>query len=255
MAVRTGVNVRVASGRAIYGYPPGNSRRGHTNPLRLLASHQDRDRMEEPRLRDELARQLDGITEGHVTSGRVNLGFADVVTKQRAFEVEPHYSWRHGARQVIQYAAQCDLKPALAVFGYIHQRVLHDIHNCLQSIELPGLRPRGSIELWCWTGPAWVHVTQARQVTDMPYGISFEPCGPAADRCSGSMTRASVMTRRTGTATSTSIAACRYARGNMKMSMGVSTGWANARSLQGPAALHVDPTSHSGAGACPETAA
>jgi hypothetical protein len=177
LAARTGVMLQVASGRSIYGYPPGDSRRGHTNPLRLLVSHQDRDRMEEPWLRDELARQLDGITEGHVTSGRVNLGFADVVTKQRVFEVEPYYSWRHGARQVIQYAAQCGLKPALAVFGYIRQRRLHDIHKSLPVIELPGLRSRGPIELWCSTGPAWIPVTRARQLTDMPHGISFRPCG------------------------------------------------------------------------------
>ena len=98
LAPKTGVILQAASGRPIYGSPPGDSRKGHTNPLRLLASHQERGSMEEPRLRDELARQLDGIVEGHVTPGRVNRGFADVLTRQRVFEVEPYYSWRHGAR-------------------------------------------------------------------------------------------------------------------------------------------------------------
>ena len=86
MAARTDVILQVASGRPIYGSPPGDSRRGHKIPLRLLASHQERGSMEEPRLRDELARQLDGITEGHVTPGRVNRGFADVVTRQRVLK-------------------------------------------------------------------------------------------------------------------------------------------------------------------------
>jgi hypothetical protein len=175
-AASTSVTIRIASGRYIYGYPAGHSARGRGSSLHLLTSDQDRDRMEEYWLRDELARQLDGITEGHVTSGRLNLGFADVVTEQRVFEVEPHYSWRHGARQVIQYAAQCDLKPALAIFGFIRHRRLRDIHDRLLTIELPGLRAASSIELWCWTGTEWEHVTSAGQFPDIPHGTRFGPC-------------------------------------------------------------------------------
>jgi hypothetical protein len=59
-----------------------------------------------------LARRVDGACEVTLLVGR-----ADVANTTTVFEVEPSQSWRHGARQVLGYAAQTGLSPALALFG------------------------------------------------------------------------------------------------------------------------------------------
>lgn len=177
MATRPDASIRLASGRLIYGYRPGHSRRGaSSNYLHSNLHYLEADRMEEYRLRDELARQLDGITEGNVTHGTVNLGFADVVTKDKVFEVEPHHSWRHGIRQVIQYAVQCSLTPALALFHVITAYEMRELYDKINDIHLPGLRVADSIELWWWTGSHWDHIVNPRQCADMPHGIRFGSC-------------------------------------------------------------------------------
>jgi hypothetical protein len=85
--------VILPDGRRIAGWPPG------------AASGQ----LLEHRLRDNLATQLGGITEAQLPYGR-----ADVLTKDTVFEVEPAENWRHGVRQVLAYAAQVGLPPAVA---------------------------------------------------------------------------------------------------------------------------------------------
>lgn len=62
--------------------------------------------------RDKLARQLRGLVEVALPFGR-----ADVATTTDVFEVEPVDRWRHGVRQVLAYAVQCNLVPNIALFG------------------------------------------------------------------------------------------------------------------------------------------
>ena len=90
--------VILPDGRQITGWPPGAA------GGQLL----------EHRLRDNLATQLGGITEAQLPYGR-----ADVLTKDTVFEVEPAENWRHGVRQVLAYAAQVGLPPAVALFGTV----------------------------------------------------------------------------------------------------------------------------------------
>lgn len=92
------VTVILPDGRQITGWPPGAA------GGQLL----------ERRLRDKLATQLGGITEAQLPYGR-----ADVLTKDTVFEVEPAENWRHGVRQVLAYAAQVGLPPAVALFGTV----------------------------------------------------------------------------------------------------------------------------------------
>ncbi len=59
-----------------------------------------------------LAKLLDGACEVVLPVGR-----ADAATNTTVFEVEPARSWRTGVRQVLGYAGQTGLQPALALFG------------------------------------------------------------------------------------------------------------------------------------------
>lgn len=59
-----------------------------------------------------LAYQTRGICEAVLPVGR-----ADVATESAIFEVEPARQWRTAVRQVLGYAGQTGLAPAIALFG------------------------------------------------------------------------------------------------------------------------------------------
>jgi hypothetical protein len=120
--------------------------------------------LEEHRLRDTLARQLRGITEARLPYGR-----ADVMTAQAVFEVEPHRSWRHGARQVLAYSAQCGLPPALALFGIIRRDDLLRLYLKLGDREPP-------MQLWWWDGHRWDHITSRARCVTMPRDARSGTC-------------------------------------------------------------------------------
>ncbi len=127
--------------------------------------------VEEYRVRDDLARQLGGLTEVNLP-----LGFADVATSRAVFEVEPRHSWREGARQVLAYSAQCGLPPALALFRAIPAAGMLAIFTELRAMDLHGLHA-DLIDLWWWTGQAWLQITGPELCADMPHGVVFRPCG------------------------------------------------------------------------------
>jgi len=122
-------------------------------------------------LRDELARQLGGLTEV-----QVSLGFADLATDKAVFEVEPHHTWQTGARQVLAYAAQLGLPPALALFRAIPQAKMLGIYNNLRGVSLHGICHGDFIDLWWWTGSGWEQITSPDLCSNMPQGAIFEPC-------------------------------------------------------------------------------
>ena len=132
--------------------------------------------VEDYRVRDDLARQLGGLTEVCLP-----LRFADVATSRAVFEVEPRHSWREGARQVLAYSAQCGLPPALAIFRAIPAADMLAIFTELRAIDLHGLHAN-FITLWWWTGQAWQQITSPESCADMPHGAVFGLCGHCSDR-------------------------------------------------------------------------
>jgi hypothetical protein len=94
-------------------------------------------------LRDQLARQIGGVTEVCLPYGS-----ADVMTTRLVFEVESLAKWRHGVRQVLGYAAQTGLPPALALYG---DALRDDVLK--MYIKLRDGSPR--IHLWWHTGQTW----------------------------------------------------------------------------------------------------
>jgi hypothetical protein len=111
--------------------------------------------IEEHRLRDALAREVHGITEAVLPYGR-----ADVLTASAVYEVEPYRTWRHGARQVLAYSAQCGLPPALALFGAIRRDEMLRFYLKFRERE-PVIR------LWWWTGYGWKRITARVHCTAM----------------------------------------------------------------------------------------
>jgi hypothetical protein len=89
----------------------------------------------EHRLRDNLATQLGGITEAQLPYGR-----ADVLTKDTVFEVEPAENWRYGVRQVLAYAAQVGLPPAVALFGTVAAERMLAVYEQLSGGQWPPAR-------------------------------------------------------------------------------------------------------------------
>ena len=182
MAARKRTSIRLANGRLVWGYLPGQSRKGaRYTPVSEFFQYLEVDSIQEYQVRDELARQLGGIVEGNAVHGKTILGFADVVTRERAFEVETYQYWRDGVRQAMQYAVQFNLVPALALFRVIRQQKMLDIYNEVREIELPGLRAGSSVELWWWAGSRWEHITSPAQCSDMPRGIRFGHCSYCGD--------------------------------------------------------------------------
>jgi hypothetical protein len=145
--------VTLPDGRRIHGYPPGAAGG-------LLEEH---------RLRDELARQLGGITEAKLRYGR-----ADVMTASAVFEVESRRSWRDGVRQVLAYSAQCGLPPALALFGVIRKDELLSLFQTIASRVHAVQEPR--LDLWWHNGYRWQEITSRATCANMPAGVSFEKC-------------------------------------------------------------------------------
>lgn len=170
---RKGV-IALPDGRRVPGFLPGQAGRRGKRPMDLFLADQRgcpaTEAIEEYQLRDDLARQVVGLTEV-----RLPLGFADVMTRDAVFEVEPRHSWRNGARQALAYACQCGLPPALALFRAITAAEMRDIFTELQAVSLPGI-PGSSISLWWWTGQAWQQVTSLAQCADMPHRAAFGSC-------------------------------------------------------------------------------
>ena len=116
--------ITLPDGRIIRGRMPGRS-------AVTLTEH---------RLRDELARRLNGVTEAVLPYGR-----ADVLTVDTVFEVEPAGAWRHAVRQALAYSAQCGLPPAIALFGEAHRDDVLKIYLKLRDGQPP-------IILWWYSG-------------------------------------------------------------------------------------------------------
>ena len=172
--------IHLPDGRTVSGIRPGHAgnRGGESRDL-LLARKRGcpaTETVQEYRVRDDLARQVGGLTEANLP-----LGFADVVTGQAVFEVEPRHTWREGARQVLTYAAQCGIPPALALFRAIPATEMLDIFTELRAISLHGLRD-DFIDLWWWTGQTWQQITSPVLCTDMPRGAVFGSCAYCGNR-------------------------------------------------------------------------
>lgn len=166
--------IELPDGREVRGFLPGQAGRRGNRPMGLFSADQRgcpaTESTEEYQLRDDLARQVGGLTEV-----RLPLGFADVMTDDAVFEVEPRHSWRDGARQALAYACQCGLPPALALFRAVTAAEMRGIFTELQAVSLPGI-PGGSVSLWWWTGQVWQQVTSLAQCADMPHLAAFGSC-------------------------------------------------------------------------------
>lgn len=173
-------SIQLPDGRSITGIRPGLAgNRGRASMDPLQARRQGcpaTETVEEYRVRDDLARQLGGLTEVNLP-----LGFADVATSRAVFEVEPRHSWREGARQVLAYSAQCGLPPALALFRAIPAAEMLAIFTELRAIDLHGLHA-DLIDLWWWTGQVWLQITGPEVCADMPHRAVFGPCGHCGGR-------------------------------------------------------------------------
>jgi hypothetical protein len=167
--------IHLPGGRSISGFLAGHAGKRGGESMDLFLARQrgcpESETVQEYRLRDDLARQLGGLTEV-----RMPLGFADVATDRAVFEVEPHHSWQMGARQVLAYAAQCGLPPALALFRAIPEAKMLGIFNRLRAINLHGLCRSKFIDLWWWNGKGWEQITSPASCANMPRGARFETC-------------------------------------------------------------------------------
>jgi hypothetical protein len=138
------------SGRKVRGHPPFDNRK--------LLEHV---------LSDELARQVDGLVEVVLPYGR-----ADVATTKRIFEVEPLKNWRAGVRQVLAYAAQSELRPALALFG----SKAHHTEVLKLYMKLRDGTPQ--VELWWRDGRYWRWISNRHECRNMKEGYKYEPPPP-----------------------------------------------------------------------------
>jgi hypothetical protein len=131
---RVRVGIQVPNGKVVYGQYPGSASR----------------RLREHELRDRLAEKVGGITEACLPYSR-----PDVLTETTAFEVEPLRSWTKGANQALGFAAATGCRPALALFGEASPDRVLRMYLTLRDGTPP-------IELWCWFGYGWEHVTSRR---------------------------------------------------------------------------------------------
>lgn len=112
-----------------------------------------------------LARTVHGACEVVVPLGR-----ADVANASHIYEVEPVGSWRSGARQVLAYAWQTGLTPALALFGPAeYERIYLFLRD-----RLPG------IDLWVWRD-GWERTT-SRASARRKFGLNALPASPEGRR-------------------------------------------------------------------------
>ncbi len=119
------------------------------------AAGMSRIRQPESVVRDQLARQINGVIEVKLPYGR-----ADVMTKTHVFEVEHLDTYRAGIRQVLAYSVQAAVPPALAVFGRAaRERVLK------LYLELRDNKPK--IELWWHDGWHWRHISSRTRCITM----------------------------------------------------------------------------------------
>jgi hypothetical protein len=172
--------ILLPDGRSVSGFLPGfAARRGRPSMDLLMARRQGcppTETVEEYRVRDDLARQLGGLTEAALP-----LGFADVLTSTAVFEVEPRHSWREGARQALAYSAQCGLPPALALFRAIPREEMLTVFTELRAINLHGLHA-DFIHLWWWTGQAWQEMISSALCANMPQSAIFGSCSHCGRR-------------------------------------------------------------------------
>ena len=145
--------ISLPDGRQINGWPPGSA------GGQLL----------EHRLRDELATQLGSITEAQLPYGRT-----DVLTKDTVFEVEPAENWRHGVRQVLAYAAQVGLPPAVALFGAVATERMLAVHEQLSGGQW-ATRPPVPVALWWWDEHTWLHITSRGECRDVARLLDAPP--------------------------------------------------------------------------------
>lgn len=132
--------IRLPDGRNVYGRMPGRS-------AVTLTEHA---------LRDELARQINGVTEAVLPYGR-----ADVLTDRAVFEVEPAKHWRIAVRQVLAYAAQTGLPPHVALFGAAAPGTVLKVYLALRDGTPP-------ISLWWHSSTRWQPITSRTACGKMP---------------------------------------------------------------------------------------
>lgn len=83
--------------------------------------------------RDDLARHVDGLIEVTLPFGR-----ADIATPTDVFEVEPAAHWGKGVQQALAYAAQCELRPNIALFGSTTSDARRRMRWRLGELPAPG---------------------------------------------------------------------------------------------------------------------
>jgi hypothetical protein len=162
--------VILPDGRQVTGWPPGAA------GGQLL----------EHRLRDKLATQLGGITEAQLPYGR-----ADVLTKDTVFEVEPAENWRHGVRQVLAYAVQAGLPPAVALFGTVAAERMLAVYEQLSGGRWAS-RPSVPVALWWWDERTWQPITGRGKCLDMAQRLD----APQAKRAKTTAERQRAFRRR-----------------------------------------------------------
>ena len=111
--------------------------------------------LEEHRLSDELAKQVDGVIELVLPYGR-----AEVATSTTVWEVERVSNWRDGVRQVLAYSVQSQLSPALGLFGVAPRAHVLDVYLRLRDGSPP-------IALWWYKHGRWVQITSRRACTEV----------------------------------------------------------------------------------------
>ena len=104
-----------------------------------------------------LQQQFGGYREVKLPFGR-----PDLVTDNPSYvwEVEPAARWRHGASQVLSYAAQVESSPDLALYGDAQSKEVLDIYLGLCEIKTP-------IALWWWDQVCWKSIDSRQACCSM----------------------------------------------------------------------------------------
>jgi hypothetical protein len=89
-----------------------------------------------------------------------------VLTKDTVFEVEPAENWRHGVRQVLAYAVQVGLPPAVALFGTVAAERMLAFYEQLSGGQW-ATRPSVPVALWWWDERTWQPITGRGKCLDM----------------------------------------------------------------------------------------
>ena len=83
-----------------------------------------------------------------MTEATLGYGRADVLTADAVFEVEPCRARRQAVRQALQYAAQTECRPAIALFGAARPEYVVDIDLRLRDGKPP-------VALWWYSDNHW----------------------------------------------------------------------------------------------------